>query len=65
MNTKGLYADLLPEVEEAEFDKAFLAMSKLRDRLVWRDQNIVACRVDEAIELLQRACDELKSKEPK
>lgn len=44
------------EIEEAVADDAFLAMSKLRDLLVRRDDNIGACRVDEAIEALTAAC---------
>lgn len=56
----SVFSDLIPPVEEAEFDRAFLAMSKLRDRLALRNQNIPACRVDQAIEQLQRACDVLK-----
>lgn len=44
--------------EEALADEAFLAMAKLRDRLIGADRNIAACRVDEAIEKLQAACRE-------
>ena len=53
------FADKLPEPNwEAMADRAFLEMSKLRERLVIRDRNSAACRVDEAIEALQAACRE-------
>lgn len=51
-------ATRLTEIEEAHADDAFLAMSKLRDQFVRRDANHEACRVDEAIETLMRACRE-------
>jgi hypothetical protein len=46
------------EIEEAVADDAFLSMSKLRDLLVRRNDNLGACRVDEAIEALTAACRE-------
>lgn len=45
----------LREIEEAHADDAFLAMSKLRDEFVRSDNNLAACRVDEAIERLMLA----------
>jgi len=51
----------LRETEEVEADAAFLHMSKLRDLLVRRDQNLAACLVDDAIHALETACRE-KSK---
>lgn len=44
--------------EEDLADEAFLALAKLRDRLVLANRNTAACRVDEAIEKLQDACRE-------
>jgi hypothetical protein len=52
----------LPALSEQDADTAFLHMSKLRDRLVHADENLAACRVDEAIERLQEACRLLTSR---
>jgi hypothetical protein len=46
----------ITEAEEAHADAALLALSKLRDQLVRRNANFEACRVDEAIEALTKAC---------
>ncbi|MGV1682955.1 hypothetical protein [Sphingopyxis sp. NJF-3] len=46
----------LTEIEKAHVDDAFLALSKLRDQWVRRDQNKSACLADEAIENLTLAC---------
>ena len=35
------------------YDEAQLALLKMRDKLVMRDDNHVACRVDEVMEKLQ------------
>jgi hypothetical protein len=55
------WGKLLP-AEERDADAAFLHLSKLRDRLVWADENTAACRVDEAIERLEEACRVLREK---
>jgi len=39
--------------EEALADEALLALFKLRDRLVHRNANSLACRVDEQMEALE------------
>ena len=53
------FADRLPEPAwERMADDAFAMLWKLRERLVVRDHNKAACRVDEAIEALQAACRE-------
>lgn len=52
----GLYAPklaVLPSIEERLADDALLAVFKLRDRLVHLQRNTEACRVDEAMELLE------------
>ena len=54
------FAELLPPLAEADADAAFLALAKLRDRLVWADENIAACMVDEAIERVQAAIRALR-----
>lgn len=42
------------------YDEAQLALFKLRDRLVMRDDNHGACRVDEVMEKLQDVWEGLK-----
>ena len=59
----GAFAHKLPPVSEHDADTAFLHLSKLRDRLVWADENTAACRVDEAIEKLEAACRVLRRRE--
>ena len=54
------FAYRLPPMSEADADAAFLALSKLRDRLVWADENIAACHVDRAIECVENAIRELR-----
>ena len=54
------FADRIPPLTEADADAAFLHLSMLRDRLVWADENIAACHVDQAIECVENACRELK-----
>lgn len=56
--TRGAFVHKLPPIEEELADAAFLSLAKLRDKLVARDLNIAACRVDEAIDALQAACKE-------
>lgn len=58
--TRGAFADRLPPASERDADAAFLHLSKLRERLVWADENLAACRVDEAIERLEEACRVLR-----
>lgn len=48
----------LTETEEAHVDAAFLALSRLRDAFVRRDNNHGACRVDEAMSALAMAFKE-------
>lgn len=55
----GLYADRLPPMDEIAADAAFLEMSRLRDRLIARDEKLAALYVEDAIAALQRACREL------
>ena len=42
------------------YDEAQLALFKLRDRLMWRDDNEGACRVDEVMDKLQEVWREIK-----
>lgn len=59
---KGFYLDRLPNLgptTEQLADDALLAMSKLRDRLVYENSNIPACRIDEAIEITLAAVREV------
>lgn len=43
------------------YDEAQLALMKLRDRLVWRDDNHGACQVDEIMEKLQEVWREIEN----
>lgn len=43
------------------YDEAQLALLKLRDRLVWRDDDDGACRVDEVMEKLQDVWREIEN----
>lgn len=43
------------------YDEAQLALLKLRDRLVMRDDNHGACRVDEVMEKLQEVWGEIEN----
>lgn len=53
------FANPLPEPNwEGMADDILLQLSKLRERLVVRDFNTAACRVDEAIDAMQAACRE-------
>lgn len=54
------FATRLPPLAEQDCDTAFLHLAKLRERLVWADENTAACRVDEAIEKLTAAVRELR-----
>ena len=54
------FAYRIPALTEADADRAFLALSKLRDRLVWADENIAACHVERAIECVENAIRELR-----
>lgn len=44
----------LPSQEERLVDAALLAVFNLRDKLVHLDRNHEACRVDEAMEILEQ-----------
>ena len=55
-----VFAYRIPPLTEADADAAFLHLSKLRNRLVWADENIAACHVDRAIECVENAIRELK-----
>jgi hypothetical protein len=46
----------LTAAEEALADDAMLSLSKLRDALVGRNANLLACRIDEALERVEDAC---------
>lgn len=47
-------ADKFSPAEEALADQALLALFKLRDHLVHRNANALACRVDEQMEAVER-----------
>lgn len=48
----------LTEIQEAHVDAALLSLFRLRDEFVRTDDNHAACRIDEAMELVQAACRE-------
>jgi len=53
---QGLYFSLLPDRSEELADEAFLAMAKLRDRLVLSGRTEAAEQVDLASYRLKQAC---------
>lgn len=51
-------ADRLTEIQEAHIDTALLHLSRARDEFVRADENHAACRIDEAMEIVQAVCRE-------